>query len=142
MAYRIVVPLDGSILADQAIPLADLLAGELEAGIELVSVRLPGHAAPLSPLLPDPLLFRAHDTGEAEGIRQSLSVASPWFFRAKSVKASILEGDPAAAIAAYAQQSAANLTGGGHCRLCAAVRRQPDRDGQPWLGRAPSFAAR
>src|SRR5437899_1783658 len=38
MMYRVLVPLDGSELADQAIPWADELGGALQAEVELLRV--------------------------------------------------------------------------------------------------------
>lgn len=53
MYSKIIVPLDGSKLAEQILPFARLLAGACEIPVELLRVHEPGSKSPYWPPLPN-----------------------------------------------------------------------------------------
>lgn len=123
MTYRVLVPLDGSELADRAIPWADEIAGPLQAEVELLRV-IP-HNVRLEVLEAELQLGRgfgpqvsgagSDDSGiqileaEAQEAQGALSRRRSRFRRARSIDARVLRGDAADVIVARAQEWAATL---------------------------------
>lgn len=121
MTYRILVPLDGSELAERAIPWADELAGGLQASVELLRVvphdirweaaeaevqlnrRL--MSAPETPMG----VYRRLVEEEKVEAGLALSRARGRFSRAKEVGTTVLSGWPADMIVARAQITDATL---------------------------------
>ena len=104
----IVVPLDGSDLAERAVPVADQLARRAGAGLRLVHVHDPVAAEPIYveglPVIDDHLRTqrREHEQAYLDGARQRLAPG------ARSSVA-LLDGAIAAAIVEYAEQNDAAL---------------------------------
>jgi nucleotide-binding universal stress UspA family protein len=124
MAYRILVPLDGSDLADEVIPWVDELAPPLQADVELIRVldldvtseaalgevafneRLAtGAASQAGPIAADAL---ESDPREPDA-RADLTRARNRLKRAQTVELSVIDGSPAEAIVARAAGSGATL---------------------------------
>src|SRR5690242_8737580 len=90
----VLVPLDGSELAERALPLASVIAGQ--AGARLVLVQ----AVPSTPTSEFSERLLAEKYLE--------QVASPLLAEGRSVEVSIAEGEPGPAICEAAQRSDAN----------------------------------
>ena len=99
MFRDIVVPLDGSELAEQALDLADWIAGECDARLHLVRVHLsqPGQYAD------EERAPRANDERYLE------SLASPRRAARRDVRVAVLDGSVALAISDYADRVSADL---------------------------------
>jgi nucleotide-binding universal stress UspA family protein len=103
---RLVVPLDGSALAEAALPVAAALAGRLGVPIHLLRVAtwdasLVAPAVPFAPVVPLPpeVFVQAHDADRAEAARYLAREADR--LRAAGSRASwtVLDGSPFAALA-------------------------------------------
>jgi nucleotide-binding universal stress UspA family protein len=100
---RIVVPLDGSELAEAALSVAEALASAGSGAITLVHVLPPATAGPLSAGVPD-----GHTQTEAEA-QQDLEAAHRKLRDASRASTLILRGTPSAAIAEHLITSGADL---------------------------------
>lgn len=121
MTYRILVPLDGSELAERAIPWADELAGGLQASVELLRVvphDIRWEAAEAEVQLnrrlmsaPEPPMgvYRRLVEEEKAEVGLALSRARSRFSRAKYVETTVLAGWPADMIVARAHITEATL---------------------------------
>jgi len=102
--FRILVPLDGSLLADWAIAWADELAGALEAEVELI--RVVGRS--LNPINTEwPGLRYAEEETDIAG--EALTKAARRLRRARRVQTQVLTGDPGEKIAERARTALADL---------------------------------
>lgn len=121
MTYRVLVPLDGSNLAERAIPWADELAGALQADVELLRV-VPHDLR--SEALAAEVEFNRRITSSAAGqeiapmdlveaeeseARRALSRARGRFRRARVVEATVLHGSASEQIVSRAQIGGATL---------------------------------
>jgi nucleotide-binding universal stress UspA family protein len=100
--YRILVPLDGSVLADRAIPWADELAGRMAAEVRLIRVITPT-------LLPPPGVEEsAAQLGDVEAslARSAVAKSSRRFRHVKPSEAVVLHGPAGELIAAHARVGA------------------------------------
>lgn len=121
MTYRILVPLDGSELAERAIPWADELAGGLQASVELLRVvphDIRWEAAEAEVQLnrrlmstPEPPMgvYRRLVEEEKAEAELALSRARSRFERARYVETTVVPGWPADMIVARAQITDATL---------------------------------
>jgi nucleotide-binding universal stress UspA family protein len=122
MAQRLLVPLDGSELAESAIPWAQELAERLSATMELVRIVLPDLASEgldaeialshhlAEPTLPD-TVAPSHEAEEmhlrkAEIALEHVRDVRKW---SGSVDVVVLQGEPATEIVHYAERSGATL---------------------------------
>lgn len=100
MYERILVPLDGSDLAEQVLPYVRLVAGALGSRVELVRV-----LGPLPAEMDEPARRRYRERAEdhLSGVRTALEAAG------LTATASILEGPPADAIVTEAEKESGTL---------------------------------
>jgi nucleotide-binding universal stress UspA family protein len=109
MAKAIMVPLDGSTFAEHAIPAALGVAEASDAQLHLVQV----HELPFVPTSPE--LMVPYDAGQDERLRAQereylLGIANRLADqRGLSVRTELVDGQPPAALAMYAQDSAIDL---------------------------------
>ena len=98
MFERVLVPLDGSSLAERALPHAAVVAGALEAEVVLLRVMEGVSGAPLRPA--DPLTWQMR---KMEGAAYLDKVRSRMVASGLQVRTEILEGNAATRIVEYAQ---------------------------------------
>jgi nucleotide-binding universal stress UspA family protein len=105
MTFRILVPLDGSLLAERAIPWADRLADALHGEIELVRVVEPGD---VSDGASETTYYQSMEN-ESWSSEVALRLESERFDRVPPARTTVLQGTAGEVIAAHAQVIGANL---------------------------------
>ena len=105
MTFRILVPLDGSVLAERAIPWADRLAQALPGEIELVRVLEPGDVA----VSPSETTYYQSIENETWNAEVALRLEGERFSLVRPARTVVLQGTAGEVIAAHAQVSDASL---------------------------------
>lgn len=105
MNYKILVPLDGSDLADRALPWADAWAGALDAEVELLHVT---SAPAFAPVSSDDVYdyFDERDTLKAQ---EALEAATHRFTQARHIGTRLVNGLPSDTIVLQAEERGASL---------------------------------
>jgi nucleotide-binding universal stress UspA family protein len=103
----LMVPLDGSALAEEAIPVAAALAGRAGARVHLASVRPPGPGYPYVPTE----IAKAIEHEAAGRVQAYLATRAQVLSTCHGLEATctVLEGSPAKALADYARANAIGL---------------------------------
>lgn len=104
--YRILVPLDGSVRAERAIPWADELAGALGAEVELLRVVGPNDLP--DEAFSDAIAYQLVENESSAG-RATLEMEAEQFVRATPRSRPVIFGEPGDTIAARAHSIGADL---------------------------------
>ena len=106
MHKRVLIPLDGSALAEQALPHAIAQAGLFEAELILLQVLIP---LPRFPLLGEPARGRAQTLLNASACEYLERIVARVQEHGIRVRAATVEGSPAMAITEFAEANAVDL---------------------------------
>jgi nucleotide-binding universal stress UspA family protein len=105
--YRILVPLDGSKLAERAIAWADALAGPLDADVELTAAVLPSSGSADAALISG--LTVESSEQQIAALRAMLELEAEYFTNVRPGRLEVLTGTPGEAISSHAQAKNVDL---------------------------------